>query len=84
MIHIHKVLLLLIGGIIMTKNKTNQEYKTGDTVKLISGGPIMTVKNPHYLSRDNVLCQWFAGKKLEYGEFPPGTLDRVSVDEKEK
>jgi len=68
----------------MTKNKANQEYKTGDTVKLISGGPIMTVEDPHYLSDRNVLCQWFAGKKLEHGEFSADSLIRASVDEKEK
>ena len=66
----------------MTKNKANQEYKTGDTVKLISGGPIMTVKNPNYFNW--VLCQWFAGKKLEEGQFSSDSLIRASVNEKEK
>jgi len=68
----------------VTKSKSNQEFKTGDTVKLISGGPVMTVKDPHYLSGSNVLCQWFAGKKLEHGDFSADSLIRASVDEKEK
>ena len=68
----------------MTENKANQEFKVGDTVKLISGGPVMTVKDPHYLSGVNILCQWFAGKKLEHGEFRPDSLIRASVDEKGK
>jgi len=78
------VIIINKGGLVMTKSKSNQEFKTGDMVKLISGGPIMTVKDPNYLSPNHVLCQWFAGKKLEYGEFPPGSLNRASVDEKEK
>ena len=65
----------------MDNSKPNQEFKTGDTVKLISGGPIMTVKIHDY---DQVECQWFAGKKLESGYFPPDSLIRASVDEKEK
>lgn len=66
----------------MTKSKSNQEFKTGDTVKLISGGPTMTVEE--ILSDYEVRCQWFAGKKLESGDFPPDSLVRVNVDEKEK
>jgi len=67
----------------MTKSKSNQEFKTGDTVQLISGGPVMTVKDPRYFST-KVLCQWFAGKKLEQGEFLPNSLIRVDINEKEK
>jgi len=67
----------------MDNNKLNQEFRTGDTVKLISGGPIMTVENPNYLD-NKVLCQWFAGKKLEHGDFPPNSLTRVNINEEEK
>ena len=66
----------------MTKSKSNQEFQTGETVKLISGGPIMTVQE--ILPNNEVQCQWFAGKKLESGYFPPDSLIRVSTDEKEK
>jgi len=65
----------------MNNSKSSQKFKTGETVKLISGGPIMTVKEHDYA---NVECQWFAGKKLESGDFPPDSLVRVNVDEKEK
>ncbi|MBA7490817.1 hypothetical protein ES702_01360 [subsurface metagenome] len=67
----------------MDNNKSSQEFKTGETVKLISGSPIMTVKSVDEYNGD-VRCQWFAGKKLESGEFPPDSLIRASVDEKEK
>lgn len=66
----------------MTKNKANQKFKTGDTVKLISGGPIMTVEKIAYNGK--VSCQWFAGKKLEHGDFPPNSLIRADINEKEK
>ncbi len=66
----------------MDSSKSNQAFKTGDTVKLISGGPVMTVKNPRHF--DWVLCQWFAGKKLEQGDFSPDSLIRVDINEKEK
>ncbi|MBQ4773474.1 DUF2158 domain-containing protein [Pectobacterium versatile] len=47
--------------------------KVGDLVVLKSGGPEMTVK-AIYL--DEVLCQWFAGKKLENGRFAQNSLTR--------
>ncbi len=65
----------------MTKSKSNQDFQSGETVRLISGGPIMTIK---HVSVDEVECLWFAGKKLESGYFPNTSLIRVSVDEKEK
>jgi len=65
----------------MDNNKINEKFKSGETVKLISGGPIMTVKKHDYAG---VECQWFAGKKLESGYFSPDSLIRVSADEKEK
>ena len=67
----------------MNKSKSNQEFQIGETVKLISDGPIMTVRSIDEYDGD-VRCQWFVGKKLESGEFPPDSLVRTSVDEKEK
>jgi uncharacterized protein YodC (DUF2158 family) len=49
----------------------------GATVQLVSGGPIMTVKAPGQNGR--VYCQWFAGKKLEQGEFPLASLNPAPV-----
>jgi len=65
----------------MVKKKLTQEFQSGETVRLISGGPIMTIK---HVGVDEVECQWFAGKKLESGYFPNTSLIRGSVDEKEK
>lgn len=69
------------GGLVMAKSKSNQEFQTGETVRLISGSPIMTVREIEF---GNVYCQWFAGKKLESGNFPPNSLVRASVDETKK
>jgi len=66
----------------MDNSKSNQEFKIGDTVTLKSGGPIMTVEE--ILSNNHVRCQWFAGKKLESGVFPPDSLTRANINEKEK
>jgi len=52
-------------------------FSIGATVELISGGPVMTVKGPSANSR--VWCQWFAGKKLEQGEFPVDSLKHAAV-----
>jgi uncharacterized protein YodC (DUF2158 family) len=53
------------------------KFAIGDVVKLNSDGPDMTVKqlpqklSPHYH------CQWFAGKKLESGNFPEDSMELV-------
>lgn len=67
----------------MDNSKSNREFITGDTVQLKSGGPIMTVHNITE-SDGSIYCQWFAGKKLENGYFPSGSLNGASVNEKEK
>lgn len=69
------------------------EYKTGDKVQLVSGGPDMTVKG--VLGTDeltkmenfalknsggndgDVYCQWFNGTKLEGGVFKPKMLKKL-------
>ncbi len=59
----------------------DKSMKIGTSVKLISGGPIMSVEKTHVDSKGNstgrVTCQWFAGKKLESGIFPINSLDVV-------
>jgi len=50
-------------------------FKTGDLVKLKSGGPKMTVEEE--VSPMNIRCQWFAGKKLESGLFRPDSLVHI-------
>ncbi|MEN4543763.1 DUF2158 domain-containing protein [Pantoea agglomerans] len=50
---------------------TNAHFKSGDQVVLKSGGPEMTVKAVY---SEEIVCQWFAGKKLEQGRFVPDSL----------
>lgn len=61
--------------------KIGKEFEVGSIVKLKSGGPEMTVQykesDPTYYR-----CQWFAGKKLENGRFPPESLERVVTEAK--
>jgi uncharacterized protein YodC (DUF2158 family) len=51
-------------------------WKTGDTVRLKSGGPLMTVekvgRDAH--QRDMVFTQWFDAAKVVTGYFPPESL----------
>jgi uncharacterized protein YodC (DUF2158 family) len=55
---------------------SNGKYKVGDIVKLKSGGPEMTVQSlPSTANGAYYNCQWFAGKKLESGRFPEGSLE---------
>jgi len=66
----------------MDNSKSNQEFKTGDTVQLKSGGPIMTIVKYDGDIRE-FRCSWFAGDKVEYGYFPPDSLQRYIYDEEE-
>ncbi|WP_175692748.1 YodC family protein [Burkholderia ambifaria] len=50
------------------------KFKIGDIVQLKSGGPEMTVQTLPYERNSRYRCQWFAGKKLESGEFPEESL----------
>ena len=49
------------------------ELKAGDTVRLRSGGPLMTVV---LIVGDAVRCAWFQGKENREGSFPAAALDR--------
>ncbi|KVD35701.1 hypothetical protein WI84_16365 [Burkholderia ubonensis] len=49
------------------------KFKTGDIVRLNSGGPDMTVKD-YRTTYGDYSCQWFAGKKLEQGQFREDSL----------
>lgn len=61
-------------------------FKVGDTVKLKAGGPDMSVSRVWTTSgtrpEEVVRGQWFAGKKLESGDFPPASLEAVSQEGK--
>lgn len=47
------------------------EFKIGDTVKLKSGGPLMTI---NAISDNEISCQWFLDKKLNEAKFVPEVL----------
>lgn len=61
----------------------SNEFSVGQLVRLKSGGPDMTVQmvippSP-ILGKHEVTyrCQWFAGKKLDSGDFPPESLTPI-------
>jgi len=64
----------------MSKTNTKKAlFKLGDSVYLKSGGPEMSIYDIHTkLSSDDFAgtykCQWFAGKKLENGNFAEKSL----------
>jgi uncharacterized protein YodC (DUF2158 family) len=48
-------------------------FAIGDQVVLKSGGPDMTIKQ---ITDSDIVCQWFAGKKLEQGRFAPESITK--------
>jgi uncharacterized protein YodC (DUF2158 family) len=59
-------------------------FSVGDLVQLKSGGPVMTVQAiPDGMGISNFYrCQWFSGKKLENGAFPPESLNAAEAKDK--
>ena len=59
-----------------------QKFKTGDIVRLKSGGPNMTVETlmAGTYKTGNYLCQWFSGTSLKQGYFPHDSLKPVKDD----
>lgn len=57
-------------------------FNIGDIVQLKSGGPEMTVQTIPDTHSKLYRCQWFAGKKLESGNFPPDSLKPVKLEGK--
>ncbi|HFQ6845263.1 MAG: DUF2158 domain-containing protein [Serratia marcescens] len=65
----------------MSKSATirKPKFKLGDAVYLKVGGPEMSVNEVHQLFNNEEFkgtykCQWFAGKKLESGNFAEESL----------
>lgn len=52
----------------------DQKFFTGQKVVLVSSGPVMTVMGTSTFRPEMCVCQWFAGKTLKSGEFPPQNL----------
>jgi len=46
-------------------------FKVGDTVRLKSGGPLMTVRNT-----GEIECTWFLKDQLKKGTFPADVLKK--------
>jgi|GEM_PF-404381 len=61
------------------------KYQIGDKVKLNVGGPDMAIKKPLGGDKFNgeYRCQWFAGKKLEFGEIPEESLLLIEKEQQE-
>ena len=61
------------------------KYQIGNKVKLNAGGPDMAIKKP--LGSDGFngeyRCQWFAGKKLEFGDIPEESLLLIEEEQQE-
>lgn len=53
------------------------ELKKGDTVRLKSGGPLMTVQNvgEYPPTQDGVLCVWFEGDQRHEEVFDSAVLE---------
>jgi uncharacterized protein YodC (DUF2158 family) len=50
---------------------SNASFKPGDTVRLKSGGPVMTVTA---VDGDTILCDWFDGTKKSEAKFLAAAL----------
>ncbi len=53
----------------------NTKIKSGDVVRLKSGGPPMTVGSLYGSDTSHAVCQWFEGPDLRQGEFVHHTLE---------
>ncbi|ALO34504.1 hypothetical protein CMT41_07080 [Colwellia sp. MT41] len=62
--------------------QVENKFKVGDIVKIKSGGPDMTIQTMPSQRNSYYYCQWFAGKKLEIGHFPEGSLELVAQEVK--
>ncbi|MBU4350026.1 YodC family protein [bacterium] len=62
----------------MSNSESSQKLKTGDTVQLKSGGPIMTNESTNERAgyATQIKCQWFTGDedKVREGYFSPDSL----------
>ena len=65
--------------------KPEYEFKFGDVVRLISGGPLMTVSsNSSWDTINNqyyIHCQWFFKGELKDSVFPNPCLIKENFDE---
>lgn len=74
----------------LEREAPKKEFKVGDIVRLVSGGPKMAVCHPDLMSpatssnptlmMRTVWCQWFGsnGEEIRSGAFHPDTLEKAS------
>jgi len=61
---------------------TTDRLQTGQLVRLISGGPLMTVGADRADGDDrHVWCEWFAGDEHKIEEFPRGAIRPTPADD---
>lgn len=54
-------------------------FVVGETARLRSGGPLMTVTRVGSMyDQDEIGCGWFVGIKQQTGEFPAGALEKAT------
>lgn len=58
--------------------RETEVFAVGDMVKLVSGGPVMTVDD---VTDSDVWVVWFDGRKCKHAEMPATCLRRATVDE---
>jgi uncharacterized protein YodC (DUF2158 family) len=70
--------MTLFGATIL---EGNMALNVGTTVKLKSGGPLMTVEEPnaHAGGKPVVKCTWFDKGELKSGLFPAETLTETGI-----
>jgi uncharacterized protein YodC (DUF2158 family) len=76
-----------IAAIFVKNGATQMSFKVGDTVRLKSGSPLMTVTNvqPDETSAPNVACIWFSDDEEPHkGEFPGAALEMEGVETEEE
>jgi uncharacterized protein YodC (DUF2158 family) len=61
----------------------DEQFKSGDVVQLMSGGPQMTYVGPSVKQADgtHANCFWFSGEELKTASVPVQALTRIAVGE---
>lgn len=61
----------------------SNQFKIGDTVRLKSGGPVMTVSNIRNDLTYPINCVWFVDDELKNAQFKGDSLSLVTEEESE-
>jgi uncharacterized protein YodC (DUF2158 family) len=76
-----------IAAIFVKNGAIHMSFKVGDTVRLKSGSPLMTVINvqPDDTTEPNVACAWFSDDEEPHkGQFPLAALEIEEVETDEE